>query len=295
MQRSEQILAGLVASMVTVYLANWLSQAAYRDPLDVRIAKRVRLEPEIQDKEIQVRRARRAAADIDRWREQSLPSDMEVARSLYQNWLLQLVERAEFVSPHIDSVEATGKKGIYRALPFTIRGRSTLEQLTRFLYDFYRADYLHQIQRLAITPVPKTHELDVTLVIDALVLPDAAAKDQLSERRSDRLAYEALADYRPIVTRNLFGEGGASRFDAADHAYLTAVLEVDGQPYAWFTVRTTSEVLKLAVGQTVEVGQFRGTVSEIVGRDVVLTSDDERWLITLGESLSQATALPAEY
>ena len=295
MQRREKILASLVAAMVAVYLANWLYQAAYREPLDRRIARLAKIESEIREKEVQVQRARRAAAQFDRWREQSLPSDMEVARSLYQNWLLQMVERAQFVSPNVDSAEATAKQGIYRALPFTVRGRSTLEQLTRFLYDFYRADHLHQIQRLAITPVPKTHELDVTLVIEALVLPDAAAADQLSERRSDRLAYEALADYRPIVARNIFGEGGASRFDAADHAYLTAVLDVDGQPHAWFTVRTTSEVLKLAVGETVEVGQFRGTVSEIIGRDVVLASDDERWLITLGESLSQATALPPEY
>lgn len=295
MQRREKILAAFVGALVAVYLANWLYGAAYRDPIDSRMARVERLKTEIQEQELQLRRARLAAVQLSGWREQSLPPDIEVARSLYQNWLLQLVERAEFNTPHVDSAEAGGKQGIYRNLPFTVRGRATLDQLTRFLYDFYRADHLHQIQRLAIIPVPKTRELDVTLLIDALVLPEAPPSNQLGTRRSERLAYASLADYQPIVVRNLFGEGGANRFDAADHAYLTAILDVDGRPHAWFTLRTESEVLKLGIGETVEVGQFRGTVAEIDGRDVILASENERWLITLGENLSQATALPPEY
>lgn len=295
MQRREKILAALVGALLAVFAANWLYRTAYRDPIDARMERVKRLKAAIQDQELQVRRARNAAAQLNRWREQSLPPNIEEARSLYQGWLLQLVELAAFKSPNVDSGDAGGKRGIYRNLPFTVRGRATLDQLTQFLHDFYRADHLQQIQRLAITPVPKTHELDVTLVIDALVLHDAPQSNQLSTRPSERLAYASLADYQPIVTRNLFGEGGANRFDAADHAYLTAILDVDGRPNAWFTLRTTSEVLKLGIGQTVEVGQFRGTVAEIDGRDVILTSENERWLITLGENLSQATALPPEF
>jgi hypothetical protein len=53
--------------------------------------------------------------------------------------------------------------------------------------------------------------------------------------------------------------------------------------------------LKLKVGQRFEVGDFQGMVAEIDERDVVIDSDGERWLLTLGEQLSQATALPPEF
>ena len=79
-----------------------------------------------------------------------------------------------------------------------------------------------------------------------------------------------------------------------DFAYLTAILDVEGTHEAWFRIFTTGEVLKLHVGESFEVGQFRGRIAEIDSLDVVIDSEAERWLMTLGESLSQATALPPE-
>ena len=113
-------------------------------------------------------------------------------------------------------------------------------------------------------------------------------------RDSQRLASAALADYDPIVQRNLFGIGGSP--DPTDHTYLTAVSSVDGEPQVWFTLRAAGEVLKLRKGDGLEVGQFSGTIAEIEGSDVVIEADDgERWLLTLGESLTDAYALPPEF
>jgi hypothetical protein len=220
-----------------------------------------------------------------------LPSKREVAASLYQDWLLEQVAKAGFKMPNVDSGEAVNRKDLYIRLPFSVRGRATLEQLTQFLYQFYSANHLHQVQRINITPVPKSEELELSLGIEALVLPGADRTDRLSDEHSQRLASEDFTAYQPILERNLFGQSAAG-VDPADFAFLTAVLDVGGTAQAWLTVRTTGEILKLKQGESFEVGQFRGTVTEIASPDIIIDSDEERWLLTLGEKLSQATALP---
>lgn len=294
MQKRERILAIVVAGLLLVWGGNWLFQRALQGPYNARLARIEQLQAEIKRKRDNLRQARATTEKLQRWQAQSLPSNPLVARSLYQNWLVELVGRAGFQKPNVDSSDPLSRRDFLR-LPFTVRGRGTLEQLTNFLHDFYRADHLHQIQRLTIQPVPKTNELELTFSIDALVLRDADREDQLSKARSTRLAYENLADYQAIVARNVFGDGSTTDYDPADFTVLTAVLDVNGLPEAWLTVQTTDQRMRLQVGDSFEVGQFRGTVVEIDAPDVIIASDDERWLITLGESLAQATALPPEF
>jgi len=293
-KRNEKILAALLVAVLVFAGGNWFFERALNSPLAARRQKIAELRDEIARKELLVRHARRAGARLAEWEARALPSNTEVARSLYQNWLVQLVARAELDQPNVDSGEAVKKQGIYERLSFTIRGRGSLEQLIYFLYEFYRADHLHQVVRLGITPIANSPRLDLSLGIEALVLPGADRKERLAGGRSTRLAHPTLAEYRLIVDRNVFGNGGASPFDAADYTFLTAIVDSDGQPEAWLTVRTTAQVMKLHVGESFEVGQFRGTVVDIAELDVVLDSDDERWLLTLGENLTQATALPPE-
>ena len=294
MQKREQILAIGFGLVVAAYAGNWLFQTALDGPLAERHAKTVRLQEDIARRQRDLRQARAAAKELAAWQAQSLPSDVQIARSLYQAWLLELVDAIGLQNRDVDSGEAVNRKGMYQALSFSVRGRGTLDQLTRFLDSFYRAGHLHQIHSLSVTPLSRSGELDLSIGIEALVVSGADRKDQLAARASDRLASSTLADYRTIVTRNLFGVGSADA-DAADHTYLTAVLDVDGEPEAWFTLRATDTILKLRQGQAIDVDQFHGVIAEIVDSDVIIQSDDERWLITVGESLARASTLPPEF
>lgn len=294
MNKREIILAAALGAIAVLFGGNWLYQANYVEPLDERRAEIDRLRTDIAKRELDMARFRKANKELQRWQAQSLPSDTELARSLYQGWLVGLVGSAGFTSPNVDSSEPLTRKGLYTSLGFSARGRGTPEQLTRFLYGFYRADHLHRIQSLSLTPVPRSDELDIAISIEALSLPGAERKDRLSTRVSDRLASEQLADYRPIVDRNLFGIGGGG-FDAADFAYLTAITNVNGQPEAWFTLRASGELLKLRHGQSFHIGALEGTIAEISDSDVVLLCDDERWLLGIGENLMQASTLPPEF
>jgi Tfp pilus assembly protein PilO len=288
------ILAAGLGAIAAAYGGHWIYEATYATPLAERHQETDRLREDIEKRKLDLARFRKASRDLKHWQTQSLPSDTEVARSLYQAWLVALVSSAGFSNPNVDSSEPVTRRGMYDSLSFSVRSRGTLKQLTKFLFDFYRADHLHQIQSLSLTPVPRLEELEIVLSIEALSLPQADRKKQLSARVSDRLASDGLAEYRVIAERNLFGIGGNAA-DEADFAYLTAVIEVNGEPEAWFTLRASGKLVKLRRQQNFEIGQFKGTVAEIHGSEVVLLCDDERWLVTVGESLMQASTLPAEF
>ncbi|NUQ66571.1 MAG: hypothetical protein HUU20_29260 [Pirellulales bacterium] len=287
------ILYGALGTMLLFYAGDWLLQNALEGPLQARRDKVAQLEADIEKREGQLLQAREIRKQLDALAARSLPANVEVARSLYQGWLLELVNYVELAGPNVDSGEPVGRRGMFQVISFSVRGRGTLEQLTRFLYVFYNAGHLHQIRSLAITPLKESDQLDLAVSIEALVLPGADRTARLTGLRSDRLAYRDLKDYDVIVRRNLFGAGGAS--DATDYTYLTAVNYVNGKPEAWFDVRTETKLLKLREGQTLEIGPFQGRIAEIADTDVILECGDERWLLTIGENLAQASALPPEF
>jgi len=292
-ENRQKILVGILALMLLYFGGEWLWRKAVQAPLEARQAKAERLEKEIAGRDKELADARKAAKELARWEEQSLPTDPQVARSLYRAWLLQLVGKVGFANRNVEAGEPVDRRGLYQSITFSVQGRATLEQLTRFLYEFYRAGHLHQIRSVSITPLAGAGQLDLSLVIEALVLPLKEDKDQLSQSTSDRLAFERFDDYAVIPKRNLFGFTGTS--DPTDFAFLTAIQYVDGRPEVWFTLRTEDKVVKLKPGESFQVGQFAGKVIDVAGDDVVLEADGQRWLVSLGESLAEAFALPPEY
>ncbi len=294
MKPREKVLAAIVVLAIVGWGGQSLFESMLQAPLDAQRKKIESLKSKIREKDLVIEQAKEWTTKLNHWRSQSLPTDAALARSAYQNWLLELVELAEFERSNVDSGEAVNKPGVYQKLPFTVRARATLPKLTQFLYDFYQADHLHLIQRIGITPVANSDTLDLSLAIEALVLPQAERHEQLSRKQSDRLVGGSLGYYDGIIDRDLFGAGGIV-FHAADFAYLTAILEVGDVPEVWFTNRSSGEVIKLRNGQNFEVGEFQGVIVEIDTKDVVIDSGNERWLLTLGENLSQATSIPPEF
>lgn len=286
------LLPGLLGVMVLWYGGEWALRTMLSEPLAARDERRQKLLRDIADQERLRDKARKADKELDLFRAQSLPSNLEVARSQYQAWLLALVEHVALANPNVDSSEPVNRK-LYHSLSFALRGRGDLSQLIRFLFEFYSTDHLHEIRSLSIAPVQGTNLLDLSINIEALVLAQADRKDRLASRRSSRLASTQLEDYQSVLKRNLFGVGDTT--DPTNFTYLTSVNYVDGIAEAWFSLRTTDELFRLRKGETLEVGQFKGTVLDITENDVVLESDGEHWLMTVGETLAQASALPPDY
>ena len=293
-QHRQKILLAILGAMLVYFVGEWAWRTAIQEPLDSRRTRIRRLEKDLDKRQKELAQARKAMQELESLEKQSLPTDPQVARSLYRAWLLQLVTRVGFANRNVEAGEPVNRRGLFQSILFTIQGRGTLEQLTRFLYDFYRAGHLHQIQSLSITPLSSPGQLDLSLVVEALVLPSGEEKDQLNQAASDRLAWDRFEDYAVIPRRNLFGGVGTS--DPLDHTFVTAIQHVDGRPEVWLTVQTEDRVLKLKPGESFQIGPFAGKVVEIDGDDVVLEGvGGQRWLVSFGECLAQSLALPPEH
>jgi hypothetical protein len=71
---------------------------------------------------------------------------------------------------------------------------------------------------------------------------------------------------------------------------------VDGRPQVWFTDRSTRKVIKREPGQTFDVGTLTLVIVDVFGSDLIVQAEDgERWLLTLGDRITDALALPPEH
>jgi len=300
MQQRERMLAkitGAVALIAGVQFAYTFVQGAF----DERQTQLDALKLELENKQTTVTRGKRAQKRLKEWEHRSLPADLDQARSLYQNWLANTVEKIRLGKAEVTSGPAMPRLGFYNRIPFTVRGQGSLDQITTLLYEFYRADHLHQIQRFTLTPVtvgagPQApSQFDVSLSIEALALPGADRRDKLNDAVSERLAWKELDDYRkPIAERNLFAPYSERRVaDESQDAYMTAVVKVDGQLQAWLSLRSSGRMLKLREGDKLDIGSMHGTVSRIQEQAIEIDSEGKRRRVSLGKSLAEGFELPA--
>ncbi|GAG12831.1 unnamed protein product, partial [marine sediment metagenome] len=177
------------------------------------------LQAEVAKKKAQLALAAEAADPMARFQRRSLPTDRELAGSLYQEWLREKVTGAGLRVTNFDPSEPQSGRGAYWKYRFTILARGTLEQITRFLYRFYSADHLHQIRRLTFKPIEDSDQLNLVIFVEALSLPGADHQDELSAETSKRLKLpesdDREGDYvRDIVRRKMEEgrDGGEARF-----------------------------------------------------------------------------------
>jgi len=284
------------------YVSYWAYNTLYSEP-------RVRLEGAIEklSGEIAGRKELRAGRtqfiEQHRWYfPRSLPRNNNDARSLYSFWLWELLQHSglenNHVNPHSPSRLALGAE--HR---FSIQCTGSLPQLSLFMFEFYYAPFLHRIASLTLTPIEGTTEqLTFSMTISVLQLAQYQPSDpypamnQLppTDWRIPRLASNDLFGvYQVIAERNLLrtARGG---IDRADYAVLTMIVKEDNQREAWFSVRTDDTTVKVKLGDPIHIGSFSGKIVEILDQDIVLERRGERWLLTTGESLNEAFALPPE-
>lgn len=304
MQPREKQLALAVGVLLALLAAYW-GFGKVRKAFSERYAQLEVKQGEIREKLAKEERGKKATRQLAHWEHRSLPSDHELARTLYQNWLVKLADKNRLESVHVDAGRGGMHRNIYYKLPFSLQCKGSLEQTVAFLHDFYSTNHLHQLRELSVKPSSSARGLDLSFTIEALVLPGADRKDALNEERGERLVHATLAAYQePIVKRNLFAEyvppqpprpqvavdtTKPPEFDAAKFAVLTAIIENGSDSQAWINVRTSGELLKLRLGDQLKVGKFQATVTRIDSSGVEVESDGKRRLLALGKTLPQAT------
>jgi len=290
----QQLLLGALVAIGAIRIGDWVLTSAIQGPLDERRARAEQLEEEIAELEKVLADGRRAGKKIEAWQEQSLPADTEEARTLYRSWLLQRIEAAKLQSATVDSGSSVNRGGAFRALPFTVRARGTLDQFTRFLFDFSRVSQLHRLQSFDLNPVGTSGQFDLAMSIEALMVPDSDRTTLNEDPQPEYLASADVGAYDVIARRNIFGIG-TMMLDPRRNTYVTAITKSNGESQVWFTLRVADEVRKLRQGDVLTVDDFQGTIAEILPRDVVVDAEGERLLLSVGDNLTEGFAVPPEY
>ncbi|HBO46083.1 MAG TPA: hypothetical protein DD670_19600 [Planctomycetaceae bacterium] len=305
LKNREKLLVWLTLSLLAVVLLQYVF-SVFRGPRGTLSKQLESVTAALERDENRLKNAKAAASALEEARRRSLPADPELARSLYQDWLLKRAYDADFAKPAIEATDKTKHKDIYHALRFTLNADASLAGLTRFLHDFYGAGYAHQIVSLTITPDDRSDKLKVRMIIEALSLEGAASKDQLAKVDSKR-KLASLDDYRKAIgERNLFAaytppapsrpprpetppKPKTPSFDAVRHVYVTGVTAGE-KPQVWIVSRTTDRQFRLFEGEEARIEGLKCRILKIHldRREVELEIDGRRYVVALGESLRDA-------
>jgi hypothetical protein len=209
MNQRERILAILVGGLFVLGFGQW-GFTKYKTAIQQR---RARFES-LQDKQLQYTEKQNQGALADRqmgeYLVRSVSSDTENARSSYQGWLFDVVEKhnirnANVGGDRITPVRDANQDVLYHQMTFTLTGTAQPPDAIGLVHEIQAMDYLHRIRELDIKP-SKTDEgsLTVSLTIDVASLSNAPVEAVLPKTNAWRVDPELVAYSEPILNRNLF-------------------------------------------------------------------------------------------
>jgi hypothetical protein len=292
-QRTRVLLIALAAIGVL-----WMVESGYRNFVEAPATARQRQIDLLDEKIIKARErivesrgAREALEELERL---SLPYDPELARARYQDWLLDLVQSVQLTGASVDASKPTTvsikdrdtrkPREIFTRYNFSLRGRGTLQQVSRFLHHFYQAGHLHKIGSITLSPVSGGRMIDFGANIEALALTRCERKGELSGESVQRLASSDFSDYQSIARRNLFARHGDKTLTEIVLSAIT--IASNGTPQAWFAVGgQETQVLKR--GDTLDVPAHVIEVVDIIAGQVLLDVNGQVVTLKTGEAIEQ--------
>lgn len=310
MTSREKLLAGLVGVAVLLYAAGE-GFTRYETALEASEDEQLQAESDLQAAKRSLSTAKRAQRKLRSLRQRSLPANPDIARSLYQDWLRQVasdagIKEASVVDKTNDR-SFSGAEEQQRELNFELTGNASLEQVVKFLHDFYRADHLQRISRANLKPVEGQNDLKLALAIDALILPSVAREDRLAEDAQAELAM-SLEDYKTrLDARNLFAPfkpkveakprvaktKDSGEDEEAKQSKFTGVTYGNGWTMA-VRHEKSGDLSYYQVGDPLEIGRIRGRIIDLDGRRVIYRTREGEFELRLGEVFSDAVPLASD-
>ena len=197
---------GLAGGGLAVLVLLFFAWSWYSGQIASRETRLATLNTEILKKERKVLLGKKAVKQLHEFRARSLPSDADVARSVYQKWLLALAGDSQLTDLNVAAGSTRPVQGVGHVLTFNVKGEATLPQVVTFLEGLERNHYLHRISRLSLKPLPNSKILDVSLTLEAMTIEKADATTTMPVVTEQRLTRATVAEYlTAICNRNLFG------------------------------------------------------------------------------------------
>lgn len=300
MTSREKTLIGAVAAAGLLWFgAQGLT--SYREKVTQSKNQLTAAEQALSEANVAQLRGARARKRLNEWRAQSLPTNQEIAESLYQDWL-----RAQLAGAGMNVVQLTDKSGSAKNPQFgevTVAGKAegSLAQLTDFLHRFYAGPHLHRLTNSTIAASDGGQKLTFDFTAAALILPDAKRSDKLAEGDPRPIeGVKSLDDIRKrLVDRNLFvahapkGNEAAVDNNAADAEITTTIYGNYGNEgwQLWVRHKTSGEVSRFLRGDAIQLGSFKGKIVELENGRVVVETEKGRMEFRTGQNFSQGTLL----
>jgi len=300
MNRRTLLLLLAASSIGLLYGADQAYRKGYEAPLD-------RLNSRIDGLALKQRRAAQTQAEarrdvkrLDIYAALSLPYDLEKAKSAYQDWLLSLVAKLQMTQASVDPGQPRalsvrnrtqrGERQVATRLPFTLRAKTDLAQLTSFLQAFEGAGHLHKIVSLTINPIGSGFEIDVTMVIEALALDACEREAELSTLAWNRNVSEA-SSFASIARRNPFARGFSKTL--AETRLTAITYGNDGEAEAWFRVGQENRTRQTRAGERLQLELVQIEVIDILPEKLFVRIDGKSAWMTIGATLGSLVDQPS--
>ncbi|MFM2095596.1 MAG: hypothetical protein RIS70_2720 [Planctomycetota bacterium] len=287
-------LLGMVGlAVVLLYCGDYFYGQWFEEPSRDLESQLSRVERQIRETDNAKVAATKKAKPLASYAARALPYDPELARSLYQDWLLQLVETHRLESASVDAgspnrleVKSRGQKKrklVGHSFSMTLRAKTTLPQLVNLLHDFRHVGHLHKIRSLSLVPLGTGSELDVNMSIEVLSMQHADREDTLSTWVRDDEQADPLKVYSDLLRRNLFARGLPQALAQIRLQAITT--DKSGRKEAWLGTATKSQTQIVAQGESLDLQTHKVVVEEIESERVRLNVDESRYWLALGQRL----------
>ena len=203
MTQRERILSIAVGGLLLAIVLNW-GFNKYRVAIEQRQNQIVDLTSRNKQLVESRKQGEYANRQMGEYVARSLPSNVERARSDYQQWLLDVVNANQVIGANVDPTGSPVPVGdLYHRLTFLVSGRTDKPNFLKLLHGFYAKDYLHRIRLLELNPL-KDGGFSVELTIDAIALAAAPADAADPGDNSWRVDNDIASYHDPIMNRNFF-------------------------------------------------------------------------------------------
>ena len=227
----------------------------------------------------------------------ALPTDTALAAAEYKNWLTTLASASRFEGAQVSNTGSTpmrtklgrgqtnlqGPDTYYTNYKFSVSGKTTLNDLGRFLQQFYEVRTPHLIRSLTIKPdnspprrgggeVP-VGRVDVSMNIEAISIPQTTNKNfEAKLKENDGMDWRRMIT--AVVDRNFFspfvppppidnGRVQPPPVAAAKYTKLIGVTWSNNRGQAWFNFLLDGQVRILKVGDRFRVGAANCEITAI--------------------------------
>jgi hypothetical protein len=252
MNSRDSKLAYILLGFIVLAVTGFFGYTFYLVPMREREARIVDLRRDVDEREARVDVIHLEQPTLEKFRQISLPKDVDLARRAYGEEIEKMLRASGFepgnfsVLPKAPETRTSptfaNKRPIYTQLPFTVTAKGDLASIVDWMERFYKLPLLHQIRNLSIQlPAGSdssarrgANDLDMTVTVEALILDSAEARKTLApEKPVDLPSVLSPKDrqYASIAGKNIFYGSAPVQQSVTKYVDVMPFIKFDGVSY----------------------------------------------------------------